>query len=186
MKKKIIALAVVVVLVCGAVAGTLIGCDLITTNAEKDYNQVVATVQYEGLSDTILKGELQAIYNTYGPVYMQYYGMTAEEALDTLLESLTRQSLILLKAKVALAADMGITFTSSSDITELLTYDEKRYCIQMANADFKSLWETNIEEREEEQAANEDTEEEEDTSEEEDTEELEARPVREEETPSTE
>ena len=186
MKKKIIALAVVVVLVCGAVAGTLIGCDLITTNAEKDYNQVVATIQYEGLSDTILKGELQAIYNTYGPVYMQYYGMTAEEALDTLLESLTRQSLILLKAKVALAADMGITFTSSSDITELLTYDEKRYCIQMANADFKSLWETNIEEREEEQAANEDTGEEEDTSEEEDTEELEARPVREEETPSTE
>lgn len=188
MKKKIIALAVVVVLVCGVVAGSLIGCNLVTTNAEKDYNQVVATIQYEGLTDQVLKGELQAIYNTYGPVYVQYYGMTEEEALNTLYESLTRQSLLLLKAKAEVAKSLGITFTNDSDITDLLTYDEIRYCIQMANADFKKQWQDNIDEREQEQAANEDDSSDEDTStdEEEDTDELEARPVREEETPSTE
>ena len=63
MKKKIIALAVVVVLVCGVVAGLLIGRKLVTTHAEKDHKQVVATIQYEGLTDQVLKGELQAIYN---------------------------------------------------------------------------------------------------------------------------
>ena len=98
MKKKIIALAVAVVLVCGVAAGSLIGCNLVTTNAEKDYNQVVATVQYEGLTDQVLKGELQTMFNSYGAVYMQYYGMTAEEALNTVYDSLTRQSLLLLKA----------------------------------------------------------------------------------------
>ena len=172
MKKKIIALAVVVVLVCGVVAGSLIGCNLVTTNAEKDYNQVVATIQYEGLTDQVLKGELQAIYNTYGPVYVQYYGMTEEEALNTLYESLTRQSLLLLKAKAEVAKSLGITFTNDSDITDLLTYDEIRYCIQMANADFKKQWQDNIDEREQEQAANEDDSSDEDTStdEEEDTE----------------
>lgn len=186
MKKKIIALTVAVVMVCGIVAGTLIGCNLVTTNAEKDYNQVVATVQYGGLTDQVLKGELLTLYNSYGPVYMQYYGMSAEEALETLYDSLTRQSLLLLKAKAEVAKALGKTFTDSSDITELLTYDEIRYCIQLANADFKQIWQDNIDEREQEQAANNDSEEE-DTSadEEEELEELEARPVREEETPST-
>lgn len=189
MKKKIIALSVVVVLVCGVVAGSLIGCNLVTTNAEKDYNQVVATIQYDGLTDQVLKGELQAIYNTYGAVYVQYYGMTAEEALNTLYESLTRQSLLLLKAKAEVAKSLGITFTNDSDITDLLTYDEIRYCIQMANADFKKQWQANIDEREQEQAANDDTSssDEGDTSDDSsDKQDLKARPVREEETPSTE
>ena len=153
MKKKIIALTVAVVMVCGIVAGTLIGCNLVTTNAEKDYNQVVATVQYGGLTDQVLKGELLTLYNSYGPVYMQYYGMSAEEALETLYDSLTRQSLLLLKAKAEVAKALGKTFTDSSDITELLTYDEIRYCIQLANADFKQIWQGNIDEREQEQAA---------------------------------
>lgn len=186
MKKKIIALAVAVVLVCGVATGSLIGCNLVTTNAEKDYNQVVATVQYEGLTDQVLKGELQTMFNSYGAVYMQYYGMTAEEALNTVYDSLTRQSLLLLKAKAEVAKALGVTFTNDSDITDLLTYDEIRYCIQRANADFKDMWQSNIDEREQEQAANEDVEEETPSGdEEEDSEELEARPVREEETPST-
>ena len=184
MKKKTIALAVVVVLVLGAVAGTLIGCDLITTNAEKDYNQVVATVNYGGLTDYVLKGELRNLYSSYGPVYVQYYGMTEQEALEYLYDSLARQSLLQLKAEAEVAKHMGVTFTNDSALTELLTYDEQRYCIQRANAEFKSLWETNIEEREKEQAAN-DNEEEQAPAEEEEQEELEARPVREEQTPST-
>ena len=134
MKKKTIALAVVVVLVLGAVAGTLIGCDLITTNAEKDYNQVVATVNYGGLTDYVLKGELRNLYSSYGPVYVQYYGMTEQEALEYLYDSLARQSLLQLKAEAEVAKHMGVTFTNDSALTELLTYDEQRYCIQRANA----------------------------------------------------
>ena len=160
MKKKFIALAMVVIMVLGTVAGTLIGCDIITTNAEKDYKQVVATVQYGGLSDVVLKGELRTIYNSYGPMYVQYYGMTEEEALEYLFDSLARQSLLLLKAKAELAKEMGVTFGNDSDIIELLTDDEIRYCIQRANAEFKSQWEANIEERENEQAANDNADEE--------------------------
>ncbi len=185
MKKKFIALAMVVIMVLGTVAGTLIGCDIITTNAEKDYKQVVATVQYGGLSDVVLKGELRTIYNSYGPMYVQYYGMTEEEALEYLFDSLARQSLLLLKAKAELAKEMGVTFGNDSDITELLTDDEIRYCIQRANAEFKSQWEANIEERENEQAANDNADEETPSEEEETDEELEARPVREEQKPST-
>ena len=186
MKKKFIALAMVVIMVLGTVAGTLIGCDIITTNAEKDYKQVVATVQYGGLSDVVLKGELRTIYNSYGPMYVQYYGMTEEEALEYLFDSLARQSLLLLKAKADLAKEMGVTsFGNDSDITDLLTDDEIRYCIQRANAEFKSQWEANIEERENEQAANDNADEETPSDEEETDEELEARPVREEQEPST-
>lgn len=185
MKKKFIALAMVVIMVLGTVAGTLIGCDIITTNAEKDYKQVVATVQYGGLSDVVLKGELRTIYNSYGPMYVQYYGMTEEEALEYLFDSLARQSLLLLKAKAELAKEMGVTFGNDSDITDLLTDDEIRYCIQRANAEFKSQWEANIEERENEQAANDNADEETPSEEEETDEELEARPVREEQEPST-
>ena len=186
MKKKFIALAMVVIMVLGTVAGTLIGCDIITTNAEKDYKQVVATVQYGGLSDVVLKGELRTIYNSYGPMYVQYYGMTEEEALEYLFDSLARQSLLLLKAKADLAKEMGVTsFGNDSDITDLLTDDEIRYCIQRANAEFKSQWEANIEERENEQAANDNADEETPSEEEETDEELEARPVREEQKPST-
>lgn len=185
MKKKFIALAMVVIMVLGTVAGTLIGCDIITTNAEKDYKQVVATVQYGGLSDVVLKGELRTIYNSYGPMYVQYYGMTEEEALEYLFDSLARQSLLLLKAKAELAKEMGVTFGNDSDIIELLTDDEIRYCIQRANAEFKSQWEANIEERENEQAANDNADEETPSDEEETDEELEARPVREEQEPST-
>lgn len=186
MKKKFIALAMVVIMVLGTVAGTLIGCDIITTNAEKDYKQVVATVQYGGLSDVVLKGELRTIYNSYGPMYVQYYGMTEEEALEYLFDSLARQSLLLLKAKADLAKEMGVTsFGNDSDITDLLTDDEIRYCIQRANAEFKSQWEANIEERENEQAANDNADEETPSEEEETDEELEARPVREEQEPST-
>lgn len=185
MKKKFIALAMVVIMVLGTVAGTLIGCDIITTNAEKDYKQVVATVQYGGLSDVVLKGELRTIYNSYGPMYVQYYGMTEEEALEYLFDSLARQSLLLLKAKAELAKEMGITFGNDSDITDLLTDDEIRYCIQRANAEFKSQWEANIEERENEQAANDNADEETPSEEEETDEKLEARPVREEQKPST-
>ena len=174
MKKKFIALAMVVIMVLGTVAGTLIGCDIITTNAEKDYKQVVATVQYGGLSDVVLKGELRTIYNSYGPMYVQYYGMTEEEALEYLFDSLARQSLLLLKAKAELAKEMGITFGNDSDITKLLTDDEIRYCIQRANAEFKSQWEANIEERENEQAANDNADEETPSEEEETDEELEA------------
>ena len=133
MKKKIIALSVVVVLVCGVVAGSLIGCNLVTTNAEKDYNQVVATIQYDGLTDQVLKGELQAIYNTYGPIYMQYYSMTAEEALNTLYDSLTRQSLLLLKAKAEVAKSLGVTLPT---IPTLPT------CSPMTKSVIASRWQT--------------------------------------------
>src|SRR5699024_3510135 len=86
--------------------------------------------------------------------------------------SLARQSLLLLKAKAELAKEMGVTFGNDSDITDLLTDDEIRYCIQRANAEFKSQWEANIEERENEQAANDNADEETPSEEEETDEEL--------------
>ena len=42
MKKKIIALAVVVVLICGVVAGWLLGCDLLSLHTAKRNKQAVS------------------------------------------------------------------------------------------------------------------------------------------------
>ena len=80
MKKKIIALAVVVVLVCGVVAGSLISCNIVTNKAVKDYNQVEGTLYYGGLTEQVFKGALPTHYSTYESPVEQCYTQTEDEA----------------------------------------------------------------------------------------------------------
>lgn len=48
MKRKI-AIALILVLLMSVVVGTLVGCDnIVTMNASRDANQIVATVNYAG------------------------------------------------------------------------------------------------------------------------------------------
>ena len=180
MKKKLLAM----ILIVAVVATLLTGCTLFPVDEERDYHQVVATVDYKDMSKDVLKGDLLNYYVQYGGTYIYYYGWTEAETLEYLCTSLARQNLLLLYAKEYLAtqADPDITDAeiAAMKAEDFLTVDERRYCIEQTNKSFEESWRSLITELEEEQAANEGTTDEEtpeegDTSEEE---ELEARPVR--------
>lgn len=188
MKKKLLAMILIV-----AVAATLLtGCTLFPVDEERDYHQVVATVDYKEMSKDVLKGDLLNYYVQYGGTYIYYYGWTEEETLEYLCDSLARQNLLLLYAKEYLATQKDPDITDAEiaamKAEDFLTVDERRYCIEQTNKSFEESWRSLITDLEEEQAANEgstdeETPEEGDTSEEE---ELEARPVRPEEEESDE
>ena len=188
MKKKLLAM----ILIVAVVATLLTGCTLFPVDEERDYHQVVATVDYKDMSKDVLKGDLLNYYVQYGGTYIYYYGWTEAETLEYLCTSLARQNLLLLYAKEYLAtqADPDITDAeiAAMKAEDFLTVDERRYCIEQTNKSFEESWRSLITELEEEQAANEGTTDEEEPEEEEttDEEELEARPVRPEEEESDE
>ena len=188
MKKKLLAM----ILIVAVVATLLTGCTLFPVDEERDYHQVVATVDYKDMSKDVLKGDLLNYYVQYGGTYIYYYGWTEAETLEYLCTSLARQNLLLLYAKEYLAtqADPDITDAeiAAMKAEDFLTVDERRYCIEQTNKSFEESWRSLITELEEEQAANEGTTDEEEPEEEETTEEeeLEARPVRPEEEESDE
>lgn len=188
MKKKLLAM----ILIVAVVATLLTSCTLFPVDEERDYHQVVATVDYKDMSKDVLKGDLLNYYLQYGGTYIYYYGWTEAETLEYLCTSLARQNLLLLYAKEYLAtqADPDITDAeiAAMKAEDFLTVDERRYCIEQTNKSFEESWRSLITELEEEQAANEGSTDEEEPEEGETTEEeeLEARPVRPEEEESDE
>lgn len=93
------------VIIFGALAlNVLSGCNLITTNPDRDMNQIVAKVSVGGLSDDIYKHELQSAFNSYGVTYMNYYGYTEAETYKLLLDNLVDNRIIAQHAKVALTS----------------------------------------------------------------------------------
>lgn len=188
MKRKLLAIAIVVVFV----AAFMIGCSsgIFEVNGNRDFHQVVATVNYNSMSEPIYKGDVLTYYNQYAYMYMQYYGMTSEQVVEYFYETLSRQKLMLLYAKDYLAKnDLGITDDAAiaklSNV-DFLTVDERRYCIEQANEMFEKSWKDIITEREKEQEANQGTNNDEDKEEEEDEDLLAARPSRDEEETSDE
>ncbi len=182
MKRKLLAIVIVVTVI----ASLMVGCSsgIFEIDGNRDYHQVVATVQYNQMSEPIYKGDVLLYYSQYAAMYMQYYGMTSEDVVEYFYDSLSKQKLLLLYAKDYLAKnDLGIT--DDAQIAKLsnvdfLTVDERRYCIELANKTFEDSWQQIISDLEDEQKQNAGTsdEEEEETTEDKDL--LEARPTREE------
>lgn len=188
MKRKLLA----IVMVVAVIASLTVGCSsgIFEIDGNRDYHQVVATVQYNQMSAPIYKGDVLVSYSQYAPIYMQYYGMSSEEVVEYLYQNLSRQKLVLLYAKDYLAKnDLGITDDAAIaklSNEDFLTVDEIRYCIEKTNKTFEDSWQQLISDLEDEQAQNSggSDEEEEETEEDEDL--LEARPGREEEEESDE
>ena len=188
MKRKLLAIVIVV----AVIASLTVGCSsgIFEIDGNRDYHQVVATVQYNQMSAPIYKGDVLVSYSQYAPIYMQYYGMSSEEVVEYLYQNLSRQKLVLLYAKDYLAKnDLGITDDAAIaklSNEDFLTVDEIRYCIEKTNKTFEDSWQQLISDLEDEQAQNsgDSDEEKEETEEDEDL--LEARPGREEEEESDE
>ena len=103
MRKRIICLIVAIVMCCSAFAG----CNLVTFDQERDDNKVVITVAsyeikspdgektYTTEETKIYKSNFKSLYNYYTYYYQQYYGFTAEEVVDLLVENLATERIVI-------------------------------------------------------------------------------------------
>ncbi len=84
--------------------GLFSGCDLVTTDVERDMNQIIAEVSIpdSGLKDTIYKRELSASFNSTGYYYVMYYGYGLSETYQMLLDELIDSRIIVQQSRLAL------------------------------------------------------------------------------------
>ncbi len=106
MKKKLLAIVCLIMALVMSF-GCLAGCNLIKTDSEKDVQQVVATVSIEdGIESKMYKLDLIMDYVAYGYQYVQYNGMSMEEALEAIIESRV-ESMILYQSAMKYLEENG-------------------------------------------------------------------------------
>lgn len=200
MKKRLfLVIAVVMILTI-----VLAGCNLFTVNAERDGDQVVATVKYKGLVAEVTKSEFGNYFGQNYAMYNQYFKWTAEEAGENFISILARQKMNVVLAAVKVAEDRGVNIdkakfnaivkenVKASDKTKgygvysafllsLLNPDEQKYVREQTNKLFKDSYDEYIETQLENDRINE-KEDEDDT----DEDAKEPRPVKDKEEENTE
>lgn len=122
MLKKILSLIVAIVMCVSVLAG----CNLVTFDSERDNRKVAVTIAsydikssdgeqtYTTKEKKIYKSEFVTIYNYYGYMYQQYYGMSAQEAAERVAEELAIERIVINLAEAYL--DFGYI--------EMGTYDK--------------------------------------------------------------
>lgn len=151
--KKRIAVAMILILLLSVCVGTLAGCDeIIKLNEERDANQIVASVSYEGQTAYVYKYELSMSFNSYAYIYHNYYGMSYEETADYLLQSLAQRELLVLFAKDELVralneSDGGNRTAATTGIDELLSGSERNRAVENVNDDILSAINSALQER---------------------------------------
>lgn len=140
--KKFLAVILVTIIAITVFAG----CDVITKNEERDYNQSLATVKYAGLTSTVTKGEFNESFNSLAYYYVYYYGYTVDEAADAILDSLAQRKLLILYVRDEIAKSQGVANTTA--VADLLNAVERNEAVKSANESmakwykqvFEELW----------------------------------------------
>lgn len=140
--KKFLAVILVTIIAITVFAG----CDVITKNEERDYNQSLATVKYAGLTSTVTKGEFNESFNSLAYYYVYYYGYTVDEAASSILDSLAQRKLLILYVRDEIAKSQGVANTTA--VADLLKPVEKNEAVKSANESmakwykqvFEELW----------------------------------------------
>lgn len=114
MKKRLIKFVTLILSAIMALAG-FSGCNLVTSNTERDLNQVVATVNINS-EDNIYKKDLIMSYLNYGYYYVQYYGYSAADTYNLILNNLINNRII-----VQVAYD---TFKNDETYTKNTKYEQ--------------------------------------------------------------
>lgn len=138
--KKFLAVILVTIIAITVFAG----CDVITKNEERDYNQSLATVKYAGLTSTVTKGEFNESFNSLAYYYVYYYGYTVDEAADAILDSLAQRKLLILYVRDEIAKLNSKPNTVN--VSELLTEVEKNEAVKSANESMAKWYEQVFEE----------------------------------------
>ncbi len=95
MRKLLIKLAsMVLVFVMGVTS--LVGCGLVTTDTERDMNQVIAAIQIDESApeDVILKKDIVMAYINYGYIYEQQYGYSTVDTFNLIIDSLVNNRVL--------------------------------------------------------------------------------------------
>lgn len=140
--KKFLAVILVTIIAITVFAG----CDVITKNEERDYNQALATVKYAGLTSTVTKGEFNESFNSLAYYYVYYYGYTVDEAADAILDSLAQRKLLILYVRDEIAKIERVANTTA--VADLLNAVERNEAVKSANESmskwykqvFEELW----------------------------------------------
>lgn len=140
--KKFLAVILVTIIAITVFAG----CDVITKNEERDYNQSLATVKYAGLTSTVTKGEFNESFNSLAYYYVYYYGYTVDEAATSILDSLAQRKLLILYVRDEIAKSQGVANTTA--VADLLNAVERNEAVKSANESmakwykqvFEELW----------------------------------------------
>ncbi len=98
MKKKLLAALCAVMAFVVTLTGT--GCNLVTTDTDRDMNQVVATVQITGYDrkDEIKKSDMIMAFLNYGYLYVQSYGYTREQTFNLIINNLVNTRILVQNA----------------------------------------------------------------------------------------
>lgn len=140
--KKFLAVILVTIIAITVFAG----CDVITKNEERDYNQSLATVKYAGLTSTVTKGEFNESFNSLAYYYVYYYGYTVDEAAASILDSLAQRKLLILYVRDEIAKIERVANTTA--VADLLNAVERNEAVKSANESmakwykqvFEELW----------------------------------------------
>lgn len=149
--KKFLAVILVTIIAITVFAG----CDVITKNEERDYNQSLATVKYAGLTSTVTKGEFNESFNSLAYYYVYYYGYTVDEAATSILDSLAQRKLLILYVRDEIAKSQGVANTTA--VSDLLNAVEKNEAVKSANESMAKWYEQVFEELWKEANSNDDT-----------------------------
>lgn len=162
MKRKIICLILILAFAVACLSGCILEID-----EERDMNQIVATVTYEGNSAIIKKIDVVELYAQQGSDWQEYYGWS-EEVFDYLLESLTNRKLLILDAVKRGLCEWDETTHSivvyernqNGDIVgpaKGLTYADINEAQDIVNEQYKAVYEALLEEVKEEYAKSEES-----------------------------
>lgn len=110
MRKFLVKLASMV-LVFAMCLTSLVGCGLVTTDVERDMNQVVATIQIDenAPKEVIYKKDMITSYLNYGYMYESYYGYTKEQTFTLIIESLVNNRIFVQKVILELQEEQNKT-----------------------------------------------------------------------------
>lgn len=133
MKKKVIAVVGIIVIL----TLVLTSCNLFVTNPQRDADQVLATLSYNGLEATITKGEFLEYYSQNYAIYIQYYGWTAQDCVDNFMTSLAKRKILIMEAKIKYATES--VPKTEKDAMKFLTSDEQKWVINRTNKQFSDI-----------------------------------------------
>ncbi len=106
--KKFLTKIVTLILSCVLLVATLSGCNLITTDVDKDMSLVVATVSIDDdIKENVYKRELVSEYSSYGYYYVNYYGYSVADAYELVLDNIVKDKIIVQQAIKALVSVTG-------------------------------------------------------------------------------
>ena len=113
--KKFFTKLITLVIAGALTLGALAGCDLITTNTDRDMAQVVAEISIDdSFNEKIYKRQLVSEYNSYGYTYEMYYGYTKSEVYELILENLVENRIISQQSRKALTSKTDIPGNETS------------------------------------------------------------------------